>query len=58
MRTNELDSAPLYESVRRGRSMCSGCGQHSTGFIYRGRFKHDDDHDLPGSIDYLRGRAA
>jgi len=47
MRTSELDCAPHYAAMRGGRRpLCSGCGQHSAGFLYRGRFKHDHEHDL------------
>lgn len=46
MRAGELDCAPLYEAFRGGRRPCSGCGQHSAGFLYRGRFKCDHAHDL------------
>jgi hypothetical protein len=46
MRSSELDCAPLYTTVRSGRRPCSACGQHSAGFLYRGRFKCDHAHDL------------
>ncbi len=46
MRASDLDCAPLYSAVPRGRRPCAGCGQHSAGFLYRGRFKCDHQHDL------------
>jgi len=46
MRANDFDTAPLHAAVRCGRRPCSGCGQHSAGFLYRRRFKCDHTHDL------------
>jgi hypothetical protein len=46
MRAKGFDTAPLYEAVRCGRRPCSKCSQHNAGFLYRGRFKYDCQHDL------------
>lgn len=46
MRSSDFDNSPRYAAVPCGRRLCSGCGKHSAGFLFRGRFKYDHQHDL------------
>jgi hypothetical protein len=46
MRSIPFENSPFYERVRQGRPLCAACGQHHAGFLYRGQFRCELDHNL------------